>query len=103
MSAVPPAGLDHAAAPAHRSTAPLALTMGDAAGIGPECIVKAWQAAALQHVVVIGDVQVMRRAARQVGGAQPIVARLDHPSHLSQAPSSLPGCPWAWLSCPWAG
>ena len=89
MSAVPPAGLDHAAAPAHRSTAPLALTMGDAAGIGPECIVKAWQAAALQHVVVIGDVQVMRRAARQVGGAQPIVARIDHPSDLSHAPE---GC-----------
>ncbi|MEI8266039.1 MAG: 4-hydroxythreonine-4-phosphate dehydrogenase PdxA [Betaproteobacteria bacterium] len=78
-----------AATPAQRAKAPLALTMGDAAGIGPECIVKAWQAAALQHVVVIGDVQVMRRAARQVGGAQPIVACLDHPSDLSQAPE---GC-----------
>jgi 4-hydroxythreonine-4-phosphate dehydrogenase len=71
------------------ATVPLALTMGDAAGIGPECIVKAWQAGALEHVVVIGDVQVMRRAARQVGGAQPIVARIDHPSDLCHAPE---GC-----------
>jgi 4-hydroxythreonine-4-phosphate dehydrogenase len=75
-----------AATPVQRFTAPLALTMGDAAGIGPECIVKAWQAAALERVVVVGDVQVMRRAARQVGGAQPIVACIDDPSDLSQVP-----------------
>ena len=78
-----------AVARVHRTAAPLALTMGDAAGIGPECIVKAWQAGALEHTVVIGDVQVMRRAARQVGGAQPIVACIDHPSDLSQVPA---GC-----------
>ena len=84
-----PMARTHVAIPAQRTSAPLAVTMGDPAGIGPECIVKAWQVGTLEHVVVIGDVQVMRRAARQVGGAQPIVASLDHPSDLSQAP---PGC-----------
>jgi 4-hydroxythreonine-4-phosphate dehydrogenase len=89
MTAAPPMDCTQAVARAQRTTAPLALTMGDAAGIGPECIVKAWQAGALEYVVVIGDVQVMRRAARQVGGAQPIVARMDHPSDVCLAPE---GC-----------
>ena len=89
MTAVPPMDRAQGTPRAYGATVPLALTMGDAAGIGPECIVKAWQAGALEHVVVIGDVQVMRRAARQVGGAQPIVARIDHPSDLSHAPG---GC-----------
>jgi len=71
----------------HRS--PLVLTMGDAAGIGPECIVKAWQAGALDRTVVMGDVTVMRRAVRQVGGVPPIVARIDSPADLPQVP---PGC-----------
>ena len=68
---------------------PLALTMGDAAGIGPECIVKAWQAGALHDVVVVGDVHVIRRAARQVAGEQPVVARIEQPADLSQVPA---GC-----------
>ena len=89
MTAVPPMDRAQGTPRAYGATVPLALTMGDAAGIGPECIVKAWQAGALEHVVVIGDVQVMRRAARQAGGAQPIVVRMDHPSDLSHAPE---GC-----------
>ena len=89
MTAVPPMDRAQGTPRGYGATVPLALTMGDAAGIGPECIVKAWQAGALEHVVVIGDVQVMRRAARQVGGAQPIVARIDHPSDLCHAPE---GC-----------
>ena len=89
MIAAPPMDCTQDATRARRTAAPLALTMGDAAGIGPECIVKAWQAGALENVVVIGDVQVMRRAARQVGGAQPIVARMDHPSDACLVPE---GC-----------
>ena len=89
MITPPPVDRPQRATPVQRSTAPLALTMGDPAGIGPECIVKAWQAAALEQVVVIGDVQVMRRAARQVGGVQPIVASLGHPADFAQAPA---GC-----------
>ena len=43
---------------------PLAITLGDAAGIGPEIIVKAFaeQPELTQHCVVVGDVAVMQRA-----------------------------------------
>ena len=68
---------------------PLLVTMGDAAGIGPECIVKAWQAGALRDALVVGDLQVVRRAALQVGGTRPIVAVVEHPAELAQVPE---GC-----------
>jgi 4-hydroxythreonine-4-phosphate dehydrogenase len=44
---------------------PIAITLGDAAGIGPEIIVKAFRDAPeqLQGCVVIGDLAVMQRAA----------------------------------------
>lgn len=44
---------------------PIAITLGDAAGIGPEIIVKAFRDAPeqLQDCVVIGDLAVMQRAA----------------------------------------
>lgn len=70
-------------------TPPLLVTMGDAAGIGPECIVKAWQAGALHDALVVGDAGVMRRAALQVGGARPIVARIESPDDVFQVPT---GC-----------
>ena len=89
MTAAPLMSRLQATPSSQRTKAPLALTMGDAAGIGPECIVKAWQAGALERVVVLGDVQVMRRAAAQVGSVQPIVARIEHPEDLAQAPE---GC-----------
>lgn len=60
---------------------PLLVTMGDAAGIGPEIIVKAHRAGALADAVVVGDVQVLRRA----GAA--MAARIEHP-----ADSVPPGC-----------
>ena len=41
---------------------PLLITMGDAAGIGPEIIVKAFAEGMAQGCVVVGDVGVMRRA-----------------------------------------
>jgi 4-hydroxythreonine-4-phosphate dehydrogenase len=47
----------------------LLVTMGDAAGIGPETIVRAFAAGELQGAVVVADAQVMRRAARLVAGA----------------------------------
>ena len=52
---------------------PLAITLGDAAGIGPEIIAKAYaaQAAQMQASFVAGDVQAMRRASALVAqGAQ---------------------------------
>ena len=43
----------------------IAVTMGDAAGIGPEVIVKAWQThpELFENAFVVGDVAVMRQAA----------------------------------------
>ena len=47
---------------------PLAISMGDAAGIGPEIIAKAYRddATALQGCFVVGDVATLRRAAQVV-------------------------------------
>ena len=44
---------------------PLLITMGDAAGIGPEIIAKAFRdsTAEMAGCVVVGDVATMRRAA----------------------------------------
>ena len=62
---------------------PLLVTMGDAAGIGPETIVKAWQQGELRDAVVIGDPAVLRRAG------SPMTALIEHPADLPQVP---PGC-----------
>ncbi len=50
------------------TTQPLLITMGDAAGIGPEIIAKAYQhhTADVAGCVVVGDVATMRRAAALV-------------------------------------
>ncbi len=47
---------------------PLAITMGDPAGIGPEIIAKLYRGLQSNGVVVIGDVGVMQRACSLVGG-----------------------------------
>ena len=62
---------------------PLLVTMGDAAGIGPEIIVRAFVCGELADAVVIGDAAVLRRA-----GA-PMTALLDSPRDLDAVP---PGC-----------
>ncbi len=62
---------------------PLLLTMGDAVGIGPEIIVRAFAAGQAEGCVVIGDPAVLRRA----GAA--MTAVIDHPGDLSDVP---PGC-----------
>ncbi|MDI1237893.1 MAG: 4-hydroxythreonine-4-phosphate dehydrogenase PdxA [Polaromonas sp.] len=70
---------------------PLAITMGDPAGIGPEIIAKAFRdaPAELAGCVVVGDVASLRRAAQLVGGgaarASP-VAQLDAASHWQDVP-----------------
>ncbi len=62
---------------------PLVLTMGDAAGIGPETIVRAFERGEMADAVVLGDIDVMRRA-----GA-PMTARVESPADLAAVP---PGC-----------
>ena len=77
------------------SSKPLLITMGDAAGIGPEIIAKAFAEApdALAGCVVVGDVATLRRASALVAAtsgrlALP-VARLDS---LAEAASVPPRC-----------
>jgi len=55
---------------------PVALTMGDACGIGPEIIAKLFREPASAGCFVIGDVDVMRRAAGFTGGML-AVARIE--------------------------
>jgi 4-hydroxythreonine-4-phosphate dehydrogenase len=62
---------------------PLLVTMGDAAGIGPEIIVKAFRAGELADAVVLGDPAVLRRAG------SPMTAVITAPQDLAEVP---PGC-----------
>ena len=62
---------------------PLLVTMGDAAGIGPEIIVKAFAQGDLQDAVVIGDPAVLRRA----GSAMTAVVE-----SAADLPTVPPGC-----------
>ena len=66
-------------------TTPLLLTMGDACGIGPEIIAKAFVQDGGTDLCVVGDVDVMRR---EMAGVMP-VARLGSPLDLSP-PHCLP-------------
>lgn len=69
---------------------PLAVTMGDPAGIGPEIIAMAWrdQAEALRGCFVVGDVACMRRGAAFAarGGIALPVAELARPGDWLQVP-----------------
>ncbi|MDH4479151.1 MAG: 4-hydroxythreonine-4-phosphate dehydrogenase PdxA [Rhodoferax sp.] len=70
---------------------PVAITLGDAAGIGPEIIAKAYLAepALLRPCFVAGDVATMRRALDQIvgssGAAWP-VAQIEHASEVWDLP-----------------
>ncbi len=66
---------------------PLVVTLGDAAGIGPEIIVRAFERGALRDAVVIGDPGVLRRAGAVM------TAVIDSPLDLPQVPAGcLPVC-----------
>lgn len=57
-------------APGKEPSPPLALTMGDAAGIGPEITLEAWKDRAAERLpafVLYADVDLMRAAARSAG------------------------------------
>ncbi len=66
--------------PEGRHTPPLALTMGDACGIGPETIVRAHALGAAQDCVVFGDAQWLARTARAMhfapDSSRPVVVEL---------------------------
>jgi 4-hydroxythreonine-4-phosphate dehydrogenase len=67
---------------------PVALTMGDACGVGPEIIAKLFRTPASGGCVVLGDVAVMRRAAASTGGLL-AVARVERAADALDAP---PNC-----------
>ena len=74
-----------------KKNAPIALTQGDSAGIGPEIIVKAFRDApeVLQGCFVVGDVATLRRAAAcvdVVGQASLPVVQLSTLQDLSFVP-----------------
>jgi 4-hydroxythreonine-4-phosphate dehydrogenase len=70
----------------------IAITMGDAAGIGPEIIAKAFRdhADVTRGCFVAGDIDAVRRGAQAVAGAVPIpVARIEN---VAQAIDVPPRC-----------
>ena len=68
----------------------IAITLGDPAGIGPEIIAKAFRQAPelTRGCFVVGDVQTIRRAVRQVCGADLLlpVAQIETPSEAFGLP-----------------
>ena len=73
-------------------TAPLLITMGDAAGIGPEIIAKAFREAPteLAGCVVVGDVATLRRAAALT--AAPLALPVAVIESLAALPFVPPNC-----------
>lgn len=68
--------------------APIALTQGDACGIGPEIIAKLFRLPPSTGCFVIGDVAVQRRAVASTGGGL-AVAVIERAADALEAP---PGC-----------
>jgi len=69
---------------------PLAITMGDPCGIGPEIIAKAFaqDALATQGALVVGDLGVMRRAAQLLrGGLACTIVEIKRPSEALGLPA----------------
>ncbi len=86
------------------ATWPLLVTMGDAAGIGPEIIAAAARCGDLHDAVVVGDPAVMRRASALRGGIGPM-AVVDSPADPG-APGALrvwvpPSLPTGLSALPW--
>jgi 4-hydroxythreonine-4-phosphate dehydrogenase len=69
---------------------PIALTLGDPAGIGPEIVVKAFmqESALTQGCFVVGDASVVRDAARILArnGIAPATVVIDRPSEAMVVP-----------------
>jgi len=75
---------------------PIAITMGDPAGVGPEIIAKvfAQHAEASAGCIVVGDVSVLRRAVQAASLVLP-VAVIESPSDAAEVP---PRCLPVWPS-----
>lgn len=74
-----------------KPAAPLLLTMGDAAGIGPEIICRAFAAGELHDTLVLGEPAVLRRAAAplRTRAGELMTAVVSQPLERTEVP---PGC-----------
>lgn len=79
---------------AHATIRPIAITMGDAAGIGPEIIVKAFRDAPdiLHGCFVAGDLAILRRAAHVVQGAGDVALPLAELTRIDAVRDVPPRC-----------
>ncbi|HXD39281.1 MAG TPA: 4-hydroxythreonine-4-phosphate dehydrogenase PdxA [Ramlibacter sp.] len=73
---------------------PIAITMGDAAGIGPEILAKAFRDApdAMQNCFVAGDVATMRRGAQAIRGERGVELPIALIDSLHEVPVMPPRC-----------
>jgi 4-hydroxythreonine-4-phosphate dehydrogenase len=75
----------HNAAVASSLGNPLAFTMGDPCGIGPEIVAKWFRSSQAGGAFVVGDVGVLRRAAATTGGML-AVAAIERPADVARLP-----------------
>lgn len=89
------------------SAAPLLVTMGDAAGIGPEIVVRAFVRGQAAGCVVVADPAVLQRAAHLVQPLGLPLALIERPQDIAQVPpGALPvlrpaGLPDGLADLPW--
>lgn len=76
---------------------PIALTMGDAAGIGPEIIARHLESQGVSNLVVIGEASSLRRAFNALGSHREIVT-LPAEAALEMAVKNAPNGPLPLIS-----
>jgi 4-hydroxythreonine-4-phosphate dehydrogenase len=87
--------------------APLLVTMGDAAGIGPEIVLRAFQQGQAAGCVVIGEPAVLQRAARLLQPQGLPLALIERPADGAGVPPACvpvlrpPGLPGGLADLPW--
>ena len=94
------------------SAAPLLITMGDPAGIGPELVARAHLGGELQDAAVVGEPAVFARGVAACAAATPNLGDAAHPSRWPRfiAPHTLAACAEIpvgtlsaaqWAAMPW--
>lgn len=72
--------------PLNAPSPPIAITLGDPAGIGPEVVARSLP----ENSLIIGPAAALERAFRLIGGARPRIVRVsapeDIPEHLPEGP-----------------
>jgi 4-hydroxythreonine-4-phosphate dehydrogenase len=73
---------------------PIAITMGDPAGIGPEIVVKAFRESPqlVRGCFVVGDVACIRRGAAAVASSGGLVLPVAEIADAAEAPNAPPNC-----------